>query len=293
MIDVPPANVPGELPLTAGKPDLELEPFDTPEPERKPWNGKGYGQKRTPEQREADLAVIEEMLGKHKRYTEIAAFITSIRPYSLSAVQVGLDAQRLTKRFLKAYVGPLADRKVMELKNLEKLEREAFDAWERSKEDQVGMSLTTFPKGEDGSSAGDKKGGGVKTNTRKRRDGDPRFLETLLKIHERRCRLLGLDAPIKLDVEVEGEIIHGVNISSLREAFKNRVLAEHNARVSSLPASADVRELPGAGADESNSRLEAVPVSADVTPPVSTDDIPPARQTPEENPLPGESGHAA
>lgn len=76
-----------------------------------------------------------------------------------------------------------------ELARLETLEKEAWEAWDRSK----GKSRRNRAK---------RRTGGDKTLEETElqefeRDGDPRFLSTVLDCIKRRCDILGLDAPKK------------------------------------------------------------------------------------------------
>lgn len=82
--------------------------------------------------------------------------------------------------------------KARELAKLDQLERETWSEWHRSKEDWVKKSV--------------KKGGdvaGVKSSPETKVDtggqcGDPRYLNVLLGIQERRAKLLGIEAPQKI-----------------------------------------------------------------------------------------------
>lgn len=83
--------------------------------------------------------------------------------------------------------------KAKELAKIDKLESEAISEWQRSKSKST--TVTTFS-----SSQGDS---GTSTTTTKieERIGETALLNTLIKLAERRSKLLGLDAPIKQDLK--------------------------------------------------------------------------------------------
>lgn len=83
----------------------------------------------------------------------------------------------------------------LELRKLDKMEVELWDSWERSKN---GKRKTEIEGGT--LNEGNVRGGTLKKRTLETGDGDPRYLDLLLKIQERRAKLLGYNAPIKLDI---------------------------------------------------------------------------------------------
>jgi hypothetical protein len=74
----------------------------------------------------------------------------------------------------------------LELARLDRIEREAWAAWERSK--QPSQSATV--NGEAGSQTAKR--------TVKHQNGDPRFLDIALRCNEARRQILGIDSPLKL-----------------------------------------------------------------------------------------------
>lgn len=83
----------------------------------------------------------------------------------------------------------------LELRKLDKMEVELWGSWERSKN---GKRKTEIEGGT--LNEGNVRGGTLKKRTLETGDGDPRYLDLLLKIQERRAKLLGYNAPIKLDI---------------------------------------------------------------------------------------------
>lgn len=85
-----------------------------------------------------------------------------------------------------------------ELAKLNKAEAAAWAGWERSCQDVVEKVKEVRPDDEGGMGAG-------KLVERTRgQAGDASFLNTIMRIIDRRCRLLGLDAPAK--TELSGEV---------------------------------------------------------------------------------------
>ena len=74
-----------------------------------------------------------------------------------------------------------------QLAKLNEIERESWGAWEFSKRTAEKKVMTNS-----------KKFGRTKQVTRASQHGDPRFLEQIGKCIERRCKILGLDAPEKV-----------------------------------------------------------------------------------------------
>ena len=76
----------------------------------------------------------------------------------------------------------------MELERIGRVESQAWEAWERSREDAVIDSVEKFPKFK-------------KTkHVAKGQAGNPSFLDVVLRCVQRRCELLGLDAPKDINV---------------------------------------------------------------------------------------------
>ena len=147
-----------------------------------------------------------------KSQTEIAQMLGLCQQqisYDLKAIQT--EWQKDTTLALDAY-------KARELAKLDYTERRYWEAWERSIEEF--RSRTIKAKGiKADQKVQTKPEQAEQTIYTENRCGDPRFLDGVLKCIERRCKLLGLDAPAK--VETEGVIVidsapaRGVNEGNL------------------------------------------------------------------------------
>lgn len=101
--------------------------------------------------------------------------------------------------------------KARELAKIDKLERTYWDAWERSCEDAQTKTLkakgaiTRQVAGPDGPQFVQESPAETSTQT-KAQGGDPRFLQGVQWCIDRRCKLLGIDAPVK--IEQSGSVEH-------------------------------------------------------------------------------------
>jgi hypothetical protein len=124
--------------------------------------------KRTPKQIARDRKLIADLyLNKHLLQAEIAAQLNA-RPevdYTLSQRMISYDLQKLEERWIESGLMDLNAAKGRELARIDRLECEYWDAWEA-----------------------------VKPTNRTA----PRYLEGIMSCIERRCKLLGLDAPNKV-----------------------------------------------------------------------------------------------
>lgn len=110
------------------------------------------------------------------------------------------------------------DRLVAELLEVR---REAWEAWEKSKEASVKNKASRKAKGE-GADAGTET---TTERTVEEKYGDPRFLSVILNCNEREARLLGLDAPEKFELQATLQatevVIDGPGqIASLKELIE-------------------------------------------------------------------------
>jgi len=108
------------------------------------------------------------------------------RELSISQPQVAADLKKINQAWRESAIRDFDAARDQELARLQRLEREAWAAWERSK--QPSQSATV--NGEAGAQTA--------RRTVKHQYGDPRFLDIALRCSEARRQLLGLDAPTKI-----------------------------------------------------------------------------------------------
>jgi hypothetical protein len=121
----------------------------------------------------------------------------------ISQATVSRDLSALQKQWLESTLVDFDQAKAKELAKVDRLEREYWAAWERSCEDAEASTLKT--KGmvqkrqdEDGRFVAEQPAEVAKTS--KGQAGDPRFLAGIQWCIERRCKILGLDAPEKQEM---------------------------------------------------------------------------------------------
>jgi hypothetical protein len=95
---------------------------------------------------------------------------------------ISRDLAAIKEQWRKSAVRDFDEAKGRELDKLDLVEKEAWLAWERSKEE--GSRKRTTGDGEE--------------TTKEKRDGNPSFLEAVLKCIAKRCAILGLDSPLKV-----------------------------------------------------------------------------------------------
>ena len=143
--------------------------------------------KRTRVQREKDLEQVASLYLRGVKQSEIATQL------KLSQQQISYDLADLQKRWKEAALFNLDEARRRELLKLDELERAYWRAYERSCEREE-RTLTQRSGG----------AGQFALVERKTSSGDPRYLQGVERCIDRRCKLLGLDAPERRDVTSGG-----------------------------------------------------------------------------------------
>ena len=110
---------------------------------------------------------------------------------------ISRDLKVIQEEWAEAAILDLNEIKQRELTKLDQLEREYLDAWRRSKEPIRKTTIKGRGKGEAPDTM-------ERTTTTEYQVGDARYLDGALKCVERRCRLLGIDAPTDMKIGVSG-----------------------------------------------------------------------------------------
>ena len=174
--------------------------------------------KRLKKEREADLAFIAEAIQKGEKRTTVFERLVSMRPYVITQGMVDGDFREIESRWVTVFIKgqTLANLKSRELARLEMLEDEAWQAWQRSKSHGQVEKFNVV-----GGTPGKEK-----SVTAIKRDGDPKFLELLLKYSEHRAKLLGLFAPIKIDADAESNLKSTEELEGFRKAYLDVLAAQ-------------------------------------------------------------------
>jgi hypothetical protein len=131
--------------------------------------------RRTPDQRERDLAEVSRLRLQGLTQAEIALRL------GVSQQQISRDLKRIARQWRAESDRSVRDLIAIELARLDQVESDSWDAWERSCQPATKRT--------------EARGGGRVTETTVQRVGDPRFLDKVLECIEHRCGLIGLDAP--------------------------------------------------------------------------------------------------
>lgn len=156
----------------------------------KPLRRLRHGYRRTPEQRENDLVFCTDLFLKGYSYRQISdllnkrnakmgldyAIVPPMRVYK-DLKQLLINWKREHEENIDLYI-------TKELSKLDKIEAELWDAWERSKKRIVSKIRQS----------------GLKTERSETFAGNPHYLDLVLSVQQRRAKLLGLDAPVKVDL---------------------------------------------------------------------------------------------
>ena len=158
--------------------------------------------KRSAAQREYDLVELSGLYLAGKTQQEMANYIATNRPYTLSKFAIANDIQILHQRWIETQLLNIDEAKARELSRIDKLETAYWDGWDRSLKKQETFEAE---KVED-TQAGAK--GTVQKFTKERSHkkevsmvGDPRFLDGIARCIEQRCRILGIHEPQKIEVD--------------------------------------------------------------------------------------------
>ncbi len=131
----------------------------------------------------------------------IADRINADRDYDLSQQTISNDIIAIQKGWLKSSLRDFDEMRAEQLGKVDRLEREYWRGWERSCEDaettvkkQKG-TLTKYEDEKTGRFAAERPA--EQQQTSKGQAGNPSFLAGVERCIKRRCKLLGLDAPVE------------------------------------------------------------------------------------------------
>jgi hypothetical protein len=175
----------------------------------------GYN-KRSEEQRIYDVRFCADLFLRGYSYREIADALNrdlSARGvgYTISFQMVYYDLQQCLIEWKRERLETIDEYVTQELRKLDKMEQQAWEAWEVSKTGKQRTKEKTNrgrPIKTDATD-GDPEYYGYDETTVETSAGNPRFLDLLLNIQQRRAKMLGFDAPIKVDIPGIKESING------------------------------------------------------------------------------------
>nr|DAP74661.1 MAG TPA: hypothetical protein [Caudoviricetes sp.] len=162
---------------------------------------------RKAREKEQDKQLIAPLYFKAYTFREIAESVSAITGRTISHVTVFNDVKEILKESEEARKDFVNNQLTIELGKINKLEREYWEAWEKSKTDQKKKSVEKKDDCE-----GDPAKGKKKSSTRVLGEeiinmGDPRYLAGIERCIEMRCKLLGINGTQKVDVTTGGNKI--------------------------------------------------------------------------------------
>lgn len=144
--------------------------------------------KRTPDERERDLAIIAERILRGEGQASIAKDLGVSQPmisYDLAEIRERWQAQANEAH------GALVAQQLAEVREVKK---SAWAAWENSRKPKRKSEAAI--KGASGNATTEKR------TSEEQRDGNPTFLELVVKAMEKEARLMGLDKPTAITAMV-------------------------------------------------------------------------------------------
>lgn len=174
----------------------------------------GYN-KRSEEQRIYDIRFCADLFLRGYSYREIADALNrdlSARGmgYTITFQMVYYDLQQCLIEWKRERMDNIDDYVTQELRKLDKMEVELWEAWERSKTGKTREKNRQNAKPRKVLEDGDNpEYYGYEETTTETSAGNPRFLDLLLNVQQRRAKMLGFDAPIKIEIPGIKESING------------------------------------------------------------------------------------
>lgn len=126
---------------------------------------------------------------------------------------VSRDLAKLIEQWRAAALADIDAQRAAELEKINLLEREYWAAWERSCETATESTVKVTSQGNEQTKTAGK--------TERARDGDPRWLAGVMTCIERRCRLLGIDAPERHDHRIDADPFEGLADSEVARLAAN------------------------------------------------------------------------
>jgi hypothetical protein len=171
--------------------------------------------KRTKDQREVDLAFCSNLFLRGYTYREISERLNEENArrgvgYTITKQMVYWDMQQLLIEWKRERMENIDDYVTQELRKLDKMEVELWEAWERSKTGKTREKNRQNAKPRKVLEDGDNpEYYGYEETTTETSAGNPRFLDLLLNVQQRRAKMLGFDAPIKVEIPGIEKSING------------------------------------------------------------------------------------
>ena len=179
------------------------------------------GKKRNETELLLDRVVITDMLLRNSSLRQIAEKLNenNVGRYTVTFQQVWYDVKKLQKEWYQESQDLIEQGIVREIKKLDKIEAECWDAWEKSKRGK----RSTIMEGGFVDAEGKETAGSIVNRKLDSSSGDVRFLVMIERCIVRRSELLGVMFPSKKE---DGSNLNIDNAIVLME--KNQIIEEIN-----------------------------------------------------------------
>lgn len=168
---------------------------------------KPRGNKRTKAQKEYDIAFCSNLFLKGYTYVEIAnALNQDLRKrnldYSISYQMVFYDMKQALIEWKNERLENVDEYITAELRKLDKMEVELWNAWEKSKagKERIKKRKSARPNKPLTENEATHDWYGYDESMNETSAGNPRFFDLILNVQQRRAKLLGLEAPVKIEL---------------------------------------------------------------------------------------------
>lgn len=176
--------------------------------------------KRTKKQREYDLDEISRLYLQGWRQVAIVDYLAKNRPYTVTQAIISRDLKTIQERWQASSIRSFDEARAQELAKIDHLELTYWAMFEASKTPAVKQRVVKKIDGEITQS----------TQEAMKDGGDWRILQRVEWCIDRRCKLLGLDAPAKS--EISGKDGGPIIISDLTDEQLKRLAAGEDIQVS-------------------------------------------------------------
>jgi hypothetical protein len=160
--------------------------------------------KRTRGEREADMVNISQLYIQGWSHQAITNKLNAERHYTLTRSQISHDIQCILDRWRKAYLVDVNEAQIRELARLDELENQYWQAWERSQHDAI---ITQEIDIKDELSGGQSYTRKKRVLNKEKQTGQDSYLLGIQRCIELRCKILGLDAPAKVEIDWRTEAV--------------------------------------------------------------------------------------
>lgn len=156
--------------------------------------------KRSNEQKELDIVICTRYFLQGYTYRQIADKLNiEIKArgnnYTIDFRTVYRDLQKVLIEWKKEHADDMDAYVRKEVQKLDLMECELWQAWEKSKTGKFREKVAKRPSRDELKDSYD-----TNETTTETSAGNPRFLQLILEVMQRRAKLLGFDAPVKVDV---------------------------------------------------------------------------------------------